>query len=246
MTEASVEPINDLDELARVVDLREKELDDAQNGLRKRIADLDTEAAETRTRPEELLNQLAEVEDRLREIDDEVDDLTPTTEPRALMQAHQLFLVARRQRAETERRMAQAEADWLRSPLSAELLQVQQELAARTLSLKVAELAILEENGKRRGDEADQRVRQGDGRCESVPALKAIATENGAKSSVTSLPTRDVEQRHETTTTTLGGASKEFDQAQRGKCGINGHDRADARQQRLGWSIAPSGQCPPQ
>lgn len=220
MPDESAVPTNDLDELARIVDSREKELDDAQNGLRKRVADLDMEAAETRTRPEELLNQLAEVEDRLREIDDEVDDLATANEPRELMQAHQMFLAARRQRAETERRMARAEADWLQSPLAAELLQVQQELAAKTLALKIAELAILEEElGKRRGDEADQRVRQAEAVvAKAIPALKPIASENleiaKEQREVTS-KLRDVEHRHETTTTTLTELQKEFDRTQK-------------------------------
>lgn len=212
--------IDDMDELARRVVLREKELDDPQNGIRKQIADLDTEASTWRTRPEELVNQLAEAEDRLREIGDEEDELANGTDSRELTQAHSLFLQARRRRAETELRMAQAESAWYQSADAAELLQVQQELAAKTLTLKAAELQLLQDElGKRRGDEADQRVHQAETVVAGIiPALKKIAEENlqlaKEERDVTN-KLRDVERRHEATSATLAELQKEFDRTQK-------------------------------
>ena len=218
--DASIASVKDLDELARTVQSHEKELDDVQNGIRKHVADLDTEAALWRTRPEELVNELAEVDDRLREIEDEADGIATSGEPRELMQAHQLFLAARRQRAESERRLAQAEIDWFQSPLAEELLDAEQELAAKTLSLKVAELGMLEDElGKRRGDEADQRVhRAQDVVAQIAPALKTIAEENlelAKEQRDVAGNLRDVEHRHESTSTTLAELQKEFDRTQK-------------------------------
>ena len=215
----SIVAVEDLDELNRIVETRQKQLDDADTGLRKQISDLEAEAKLRRARPEELIGDLAEVEERLREISDEFEMLATSGEPRDVMQAHQLFLQARRQRAETERRELQAEAEWYQSSVAAELLEVQQELAAKTLALKVAELDLLQnELGKRRGDEADQRVRQ----AEAVVAkastnLKPLAEENlvlAKEQRDVANKLRDVEQRHESTTATLAALRKEFDRTQ--------------------------------
>jgi len=216
----SIADVSEIDELSRLVETRQKQLDDADAGLRKQIANLDDEAAQRRTRPEELMNELSEVEDRLREIEDELEGLATSGEARDLMQAHQTFLLARRQRAEAERRALQAEAAWFQSSQSADLLQAQREYAAKDLTLKMAELDLLEkELGKRRGDEADQRVHLAEGVVAKVnPALKPLAEENlGLAKEQRELASklREVEQKHETTTTALAELTKEFERTQK-------------------------------
>ena len=178
--DSSIIDVQDLEELERIVDAREKQLDDSDNGLRKQIQELDTEVEQFRTRPEELTNELAEIEDRLREIDDESEGLPASGEAKEQIPAHRIFLQARRQRAENERKALQAEAAWYESTAAADLLQTQQELAAKTLSLKVAELDLLQnELGKRRGNEADQRVRESEiAVAKASDELKPLATEN--------------------------------------------------------------------
>src|SRR5205807_1214865 len=127
-----------------------------------------------------------------------------------------LFLQSRRRRAETELRMASAESGWFQSAEAAELLQLQQELAAKTLTLKAAELQLLQDElGKRRGDEADQRVHQAETVVAGViPALKKIAEQNlqlaNEERDVTN-KLREVERRHETTSAALAELRKEFD-----------------------------------
>ena len=209
-----------IEELSRMVETREKELDDAQKGLRKQIADLDSEATSWRVRPEVLINDLSETEDRLRDIEDELNSLATSGEPLEVMQAHQLFLLARRQRAESEHRALRAEGEWLQSPIAADLLQAQQEFAAKNLTLKLAELELLEkELGKRRGDEADQRVHKAEtvvARVES--ALKPLAEENLALANEqrdVSKKLQEAEHRHDATSTTLADLQKEFDRTQK-------------------------------
>ena len=211
--------VEDLNELERMVETRTKQLDEPNDGLRKRIEIFETEAAMWRIRPEELVNELAEVDDRLREIEDALDGLATSGEPRELLQSHQVFLLSRRQRAESERRALQAEAAWFQSAAAADLVQVQRELASRELAVKIAELDLLQiELGKRRGNEADQRVRQ----AESVVAqtgseFKSLAQRNlelAKERRDITIKLQELEQRHEATTTTLLELDKEFERTQ--------------------------------
>ncbi|MEI8019367.1 MAG: hypothetical protein WCH39_14275, partial [Schlesneria sp.] len=215
----SIASVNDINELERMVETRAKQLDEPEDGLRKRIERLETEAAMWRIRPEELVNELAEVDDRLREIDDELEGLATTGEPRELMQSHQAFLFSRRQRAQSERRALQAESAWYQSTSAAELTQVQRELASRELSVKLAELDLLQiELGKRQGNVADQRVRQAeDVVARTAPEFKSLAQKNLALA----MERRDVtkkyqelEQRQEATATALMELDKEFKRTQ--------------------------------
>jgi potassium efflux system protein len=215
----SIATVDDLDELNRIVETREKQLDDPDTGLRKQILDLEAEAALRRARPEELIGEITEVEDRLREINDEMESLASSGEPRELMQAHQMFLQARRQRADAERRALQAEANWYQSPNASDLLEVQQELAAKTLTLKVAELELLQHAlGKRRGDEADLRVQQVESLVAKISAtLKPIAEENlvlAKEQRDVANKLREVMQREQTITSTLDDLEKEFKRTQ--------------------------------
>ena len=216
----AIATIDDISELERTVESRSKQLDDSEDGLRKRIANLETEMAQWRIRPEELVNELAEVEDRLREINDEFDGLATSGEPRELMQAHQAFLQSRRQRAESERRALQAESAWFQSSAAADLVQAQRELASRELAVKIAELDLLQtELGKRRGDEADQRVHQAENLVvRSSSELKPLAGENlelaKERRDVTN-KLGDLVHRSEATTTILIELQKEFERTQK-------------------------------
>ena len=215
----AIAAVNDVNELERMVETRTKQLDDSKDGLRKRIATLETELASWRVRPEELVNELAEVEDRLIEIEDELENLPNSGEVRELMQAHQVFLLSRRQRAENERRALHAEAAWFQSSAAADLVHSQRELASRELAVKIAELDILQtELAKRRGNEADQRVQQAEDLVARIGTeLKPLALENlelaKERHGVTD-KLQDLERRHDATTNTLLELEKEFERTQ--------------------------------
>ena len=211
--------VQDLRELERMVETRTKQLDDSKDGLRQRISDLEAELTSWRTRPEELVNEFAEVEDRLIAIDDEIEELAKSGEPRELLQAHHLFLQSRRQRAIHERRALNAEAAWFQSVAAADLVHSQRELASRELAVKQAELDLLQaELAKRRGNEADLRVHQFEELvAKTAVELQPMALENlelaKERRTVTG-KLQELEQRHESTTTLLLSLEKEFERTQ--------------------------------
>ena len=211
----SVADIEGVDELEHTVELLSKQIDDPQTGLRKKISELEEEMELRRVRPEQLMNDLVEVEDRLREIEEELEEVPASGEARDLMHAHQVFLMARRQRAESERRALQAEAAWHESGTAADLLQAQQELETKTLALKTAELELLQkELVKRRGDEADQRVYHAQTILNQIsPDLKPIAEQNLALANEHRDVTHklhDNNGRYEATSNTANELGKEF------------------------------------
>lgn len=211
--------VADVNELERMVETRSKQLDGSDDSLRKRIDVLEAELAKWRTRPEELVNELAEVEGRLREIDDKLETLPNSGEAREAMQAHQIFLLSRRQRAVNEQRALNAESAWFKSTAAADLVQAQRELASRELSVKTAELDLLQtELAKRRGNEADQRVQQAEAAvAQASPQMKPLALENLALAKERHDLTdkiQDLENHHEKTTTSLLDLEKEFDRTQ--------------------------------
>lgn len=213
--DTSVADIEGVDELEHTVELLSKQIDDPKTGLRKKISELEEESELRRVRPEQLMNDLVEVEDRLREIEEEIEGVPAAGEARDLMQAHQVFLIARRQRAESERRAIQAESAWYESGTAADLLQAQQELETKTLALKMAELDLLQkELVKRRGDEADQRVYRAKSILNKVsPDLKPIAEQNLALANEHREVTHklhDNNGRSEATSNTTNELSKEF------------------------------------
>ena len=215
----SIALVEDVNELERMVETRTRQLDEPEDGLRKHIEIFETEAAMWRIRPEELVNELAEVDDRLRDIDDELDGLATSGEPRELLQSHQVFLLSRRQRAQSERRALQAEAAWFQSAAAADLVQVQRELASRELAVKIAELDLLQiELGKRRGNEADQRVRQAESVVvQTSSEFKSLAQRNlelAKERRDITIKLQQLEQRHEATTTSLMELEKEFERTQ--------------------------------
>lgn len=211
--------VQDLRELERMVETRAKQINDSKDGLRQRITILEAELTSWRSRPEELVNELAEVEDRLIAIEDEIEELPNSGESRELIQAHQAFLISRRQRAESERRALHAESAWFQSLTAADLVQAQRELASRELSVKIAELELLQaELAKRRGNEADQRVHQVEELIvQTVAELQPIARENlelAKERRTVTTRLQELEQRHESTTTLLLNLEKEFERTQ--------------------------------
>ncbi len=212
--------VENVDELERIVDTQSRQLDDSENGLRKRVAKLDDDADKWRIRPEKLVTELADVEDRLHEIDDEIDALATSGEPRELLIAHRTLLLARRQRAENERHAIQAEAAWFESAAASELFEIQRELATQELAVKTAELELLEaELDKRRGDEADRRVRQAElVVTQSAAEIQSVASENLVLATERREISRrliELEHRHEATTMTLDELEKEFDRTKK-------------------------------
>lgn len=215
----SIAKVGDVNELERMVETRSKQLDGSDDSLRKRIDLLEAELAKWRTRPEELVNELAEVEGRLREIDDKLEALPGSGESRELMQAHQIFLQSRRLRAVNEQRALNAESAWFKSTTAADLVQAQRELASREIKVKMAELDLLQaELAKRRGTEADQRVRQAElSVAQASPVMKPLAQENltlaRERHDLTD-KMQELETHHEKTTDTLLNLEKEFDRTQ--------------------------------
>ena len=215
----AIAQVDDINELERMVETRLKQLDGSEDGLRKRIASLEAEATKWRVRPEELVNEIAEVEDRLKEIEDKIEALPGLGEPRELMQAHQMFLLSRRQRAVNELRALTAEAAWFKSATAADLVQAQRELATRELTVKLAELELLQtELSKRRGNEAEQRVHQAEDVVNEIsPELKPLAEENltlAKERRDVMNKMQEIEQRHEKSTNTLLDLEKEFERTQ--------------------------------
>ncbi|WP_397568323.1 mechanosensitive ion channel domain-containing protein [Schlesneria sp. T3-172] len=212
--------VDDLAVLDKMVEQRTKQLDDTSDGLRERVARLEAESKLRRVRPEELVNEIAAVEDRFREIDEEIKSLDTSNDPRELLQARLIFLRARHQRAETEHRALLAEAAWYQSAEAAELLQLQRELGIRELSVKLAELEILKkEQAKRRGNEADERVRLAEQALQNViPELKTLAEENlgfaRERHDITDKLV-DLDHRQKASNALLGELEKEFDRTQK-------------------------------
>ena len=216
----SIAEVPEIDEFERIVESQEKQIDDPETGLRKQIADLDQEVELHRVRPEELTKELVEIDDRLHEIDDELENVSSSGESREVLQAHQIFLLARRQRAESERRALLAESAWYHSEAVSNLLQAQQELARKTLTLKVAELEFLQgELGKRRGNEADQRIRQAEATvAHASDDLKPIAEQNlelAKEQREIAKKLRENELRHESNSVMLVDLEREFGRTRR-------------------------------
>ncbi|WP_010586969.1 mechanosensitive ion channel domain-containing protein [Schlesneria paludicola] len=216
----SIAQVADLDELQHLVDLRVQQLDDLENGLRKQISELEEQAEQRRVRPEELVKEMTEVDDRLQEIEAERSELAASSDPPRVIWAHRIFLQARRQRAESERRAMQAESIWLQSNEASDLLQVQQELAAKSLALKTSELDVLQkELAKRRGDEADQRVQHAEKMLNKVgPELKLLAEENvtfAKEQRDVTVKLREIESGREATFAALDDLKKEFSRTQK-------------------------------
>jgi len=203
VAEASAAAGDDLDKLDRMLEERRKQLDDPEKGLRVKVAAVEKELGSRMSRLEEIAKELAEVDERLATIQEELDAPVPNAELRELTHARQTLLLTRRMRAIEERAALHAEQAWHESDDAADLLRAQRELAAKEFALADAEAQLVQEAvDQRRGGEADQRVRRAElAITNSSPLVKSVAETN----LVLATESRDV-------ATTLGETSHRIDQ----------------------------------
>ena len=215
VAEVSAAAGDDLDKLARMLEERRKQLDDPERGLRAKVTAADKLLGSRMSRLEEIAKELAEVEERLATIQEELDAPVPNDEPRELTHARQTLLLTRRMRATEERAALHAEQAWHESDDATNLLRVQRELAAKELALADAEAQLLQEAvDQRRGGEADQRVRRAElAITRSSPQVKSVAETNlvlATESREVATTLRETSHRIDQTTEDLASIHAEF------------------------------------
>ncbi len=214
-TDLTIADEDDIDKLERMLEARQKQLDEPEKGLRARAAAAEAELSKRMSRLEEIAKELAEVEERLGEIQKELDAPAPADEPRELTHARQSLLMTRRMRAIEERAALHAEQSWCEANDTVELLRTQRELAVKELALVDAESELLQEAvDKRRGSEADHRVCQAElAVTRSSPLVKPLAEQNlllATDSRDIALALQDTNQRVDLTRESLSRLQDEF------------------------------------
>ena len=215
VAEVSAAAGDNLDKLDRMLEERRKQLDDPERGLRAKVAAVEKELGARMSRLEEIAKEVAEVDERLAMIQQELDAPVPNDEPRELTHARQTLLLTRRMRATEERAALHAEQAWHESEEATNLLRAQRDLAAKELALADAETELLQEAvDQRRGGEADQRVRRAELTItRSSPLVKSVAETNlslAAESRDVATTLRDTSHRIDQTTEDLTSIHAEF------------------------------------
>ena len=213
----SVAPEEEVDKLERLLDERQKQLDDPEHGLRVKATAAEKELGARMSRLEEIAKELAEIDERLAKIQEEFDAPVPDDEPRELTRARQMLLLTRRMRATEEQTALQAEQAWCESDDATNLLRAQRDLAAKELALLEAEADLLQTAvDQRRGSEADQRVRAAElAVTRTSPVVKPVAETNlllATESRDIAAALRDTSERADTTQESLTSLKAEFDQ----------------------------------
>ncbi|MBC8114826.1 MAG: hypothetical protein H7062_10640, partial [Candidatus Saccharimonas sp.] len=216
----SVAPDEEVDKLERMLDERQKQLDDPEHGLRVNATVAEKELGARMSRLEEIANELAEIDERLGKIQEELDAPVPNDEPRELTRARQMLLLTRRMRATEERTALQAEQAWCESDDATNLLRAQRDLAAKELALLEAEADLLQTAvDQRRGSEADRRVRAAElAVTRTSPVVKPVAETNlllATESRDIANSLRDTSERADTTQEDLTSLKAEFDQTKK-------------------------------
>ena len=152
---------DDVEKLERMLSDRRKVIEDPEKGLQQRATAIDKELGAQMPRLEEIARDLAEIEERLTTIEDELEAAAPPDEPREVTHARQSLLMTRQMRATEERAALLAEQAWCESDEATDLLRTLRDLAERELALVDGEVNVLQEAvDQRRGNEADQRVKR--------------------------------------------------------------------------------------
>ncbi len=152
---------DDVEKLERMLSDRRKVIEDPEKGLQQRATAIDKELGAQMPRLEEIARDLAEIEERLTTIEDELEAAAPPDEPREVTHARQSLLMTRQMRATEERAALLAEQAWCESDEATDLLRTLRDLAERELALVDGEVTVLQEAvDQRRGNEADQRVKR--------------------------------------------------------------------------------------
>ena len=217
VAEVSAMAGDDLDKLDRMLEERRKQLDDPEKGLRAKVAAVEKELGARMSRLEEITKELAEVDERLGKIEEELDAPVPNDEPRELTHARQTLLLTRRMRANEERAALEAEQAWHESDDATSLLRAQRDLAAKELALADAESQLIQEAvDQQRGGEADQRVRRAElAITRTSPQVKPVAETNltlAIESRDVAAIIRETSRRIDQTTESLASLQTEFDQ----------------------------------
>ena len=171
---------DDLDTLERKLGERRRQIEEPETGLRGRLDAHKKELMERKSRLEEITRDLAELDERLAGIQELMDEPVPDNQPRELTNAIQSLLQTRRMRANEERTALHAEQAWCESDDATALLRAARDLAAGELALAEAGMQMLQEAvDKRRGSEADQRVRTAEQTvARASPRVRPVAEVN--------------------------------------------------------------------
>lgn len=155
-----VSSTDDIDSLERQLTERRQHIDDPDHGLRAAAEAIKRQLAARKTRLEEITHDLAEIEERLTSIQETIDAPTPADQPRELTSAIHTLLQVRKLRATEERTALRSEQAWCESDAVNDLLRTQRDIATKELALAEAEAQQIQDAvDKRRGSEADQRIR---------------------------------------------------------------------------------------
>ena len=176
----TVSAADDIDTLERKLDERRRQIEEHDTGLRGRLDALKKELMSRKSRLEEITRDLAELDERLDGIQKLMDEPVPDHQPRELTNAIQSLLETRRMRANEERTALRAEQEWCESDDATDLLRAERDLAAKELALAEAEVQLFQDAvDKRRGSEADQRVRAAEQTVARTPArVRPVADVN--------------------------------------------------------------------
>ncbi|MDB5346087.1 MAG: mechanosensitive ion channel [Schlesneria sp.] len=156
----TVSATDDIVSLERQLTERRQQIDDPEHGLRATAETIKRQLASRKTRLEEITHELAEIDERLTSIQDALDASPPQDQPRELTAALDTLLTVRKLRATEERTALRSEQTWCESEVVNELLRTQRDMATKELALADAEVQLIQDAvDKRRGSEADQRVR---------------------------------------------------------------------------------------
>ena len=205
-----------IDKLERLLDERQQEIDDPESGLRAKAVSIEKELGARMPRLEEIAGDLAEIDERLKKIQEEIDAPVPDDEPRELTHARQMLLQTRRMRATEERTALQAEQAWCESDDATNLLRAQRDLAVKELALAEAEADLLQAAvDQRRGSEADKRIHAAElAVTRTSPVVQPVAGKNlelSIESRDITVALHDTHQRFDATHDSLTSLKAEFD-----------------------------------
>lgn len=210
---------DDVEKLERMLSDRRKVIDDPEKGLQTRATSIDKELGAQMPRLEEIARDLAEIEERLTTIDDELEAAAPPDEPREVTHARQSLLMTRQMRANEERAALLAEQAWCESDDATDLLRTLRDLAERELALVDGEVQVLQEAvDQRRGNEADQRVKRAElAITRTSSQVKPVAVQNLAlaqESRDIAAALKETSHRIDQTSEALDQLQTEFDRTQ--------------------------------
>lgn len=211
-------PDEEIDVLERKLAEHRSHIDEPEHGLRAKADAAKKELAVRKTRLEEITRDLAEIDERLSAIQEEIDAPIPENEPRELTNARHALLQTRRTRANEERTAYRAEEAWCESDDATDLLRARIELASKELTQAETSAQVLQEAiDQRRGSEADQRVHAAEQLvARTTGPVKEVAEVNLAlakESRDVAVALRETTQRLDTTRASFNTLKGEFDQS---------------------------------